>query len=233
MTKKTMLTLTTLAVVAIAAVAVPVLAKPGDGSGPGPASDHRGPGGNATDRREARQDARESRHEAMRDAHDQWQECKRDYRENHSLNDSMQERCMADKDFFLNATQARREAHADIGAILGLERRLGRLEERKILLQHEMDSNASLNDTQKAELQHRIDKIQDHEEKLVVELQKLRSHLKDLDGKWTSVREHIAERRHKGLDDGLEDSDAEDSGASDSGSASASSSDSDSDSGSA
>lgn len=232
---KTMLTLTTLAVLAIAAVGVPALAKPGsDGSGSG---DHRGPGaqGNRTAdhpalNRTERQDARESRHEAMRDAHDQWQDCKREYRDNETLNVSMQQHCMADKDFFLNATHARREAHADIGAIIGLERRLGRLEERKILLQHELNDSSNLTGNQSAELQHRIDKISSEQEKVVAHLEKLRARLKSLDDKWETVREHVAERRHKGLDDGLEDH--EDDGSA-SGSASASDSDSESESDSA
>ena len=202
--KTTLLSLGVLGLLALAAVAVPVLAKPGPGPDHPSADRDNRPDRGAPVNKTERQDAREERRDAMRDAHDQWQECKGDYRENHSLNDSMQERCMADKEFFLNATHARREAHALIGAIVGLERRLGRLEERKVLLQHEMD-NGSLNETQKAALQHRIDKIQDHEEKVVVELQKLRAHLKDLDGTWESVRQHIAERRHKGLDDGMQD----------------------------
>ena len=200
---RTLLSLGTIGLLALAAIAVPVLAKPGPGSdGPGTRDnpDRDRPALNQSER----QDLRGERRDAMRDAHDQWQECKRAFHNETDLNQSMQEHCMGEKAFFLNATHARREAHALIGAIVGLERRLGRLEERKILLEQAM-SNASLNETQKAVLQARIDKIQDHEEKAVAELQQLRDHLKDLDAKWESVREHIAERRHKGLDDGLED----------------------------
>jgi hypothetical protein len=221
--KRTLLTLGTLAVLSLAAVAVPALAKPGDG----PDGGHPGPGpGDDRLNRTDRQDARESRHEAMRDAHDAWQACKRDFRDNQSLNESMQHFCMAEKGFFLNATQARRQAHAEIGAIIGLERRLGRLEERKILLEQELNDSSNLTANETADLQARIDKIQDHEVKVVAELQALRAELKALDGKWATVREHILERRHKGLDDGLEDDsgsdDAADSG--DAGSASDSSS---------
>jgi len=207
---KTMLTLTTLAVLAVAAVGVPALAKPG----PGSASDHPSAGDQRQDRQQARDDRqqlREDRRQAMRDAHDQWQDCKREYRDNETLNVSMQQHCMAEKDFFLNATHARREAHADIGAIIGLERRLGRLEERKILLQHELNDTGNLTGNQSAELQHRIDKISSEQEKVVAHLEKLRARLKALDDKWETVREHVAERRHKGLDDGLEDDSASES----------------------
>ena len=216
--KTTLLSLGILGLLALSAIAVPVLAKPGDGSGrPGPGP---GPGDrmNATER----QDRVQERRDAMRDAHDQWQDCKREYRDNHTLNDSMQQHCMADKEFFLNATHARREAHALIGAIVGLERRLGRLEERKLILEHQLNGSSNLTANQTAELQHRIDKIQAHEEKVAAELQKLRDHLKALDDKWQSVREHIAERRHKGLDDGLEDSDSESASDAESSSSSAS-----------
>jgi hypothetical protein len=220
MKPRTLLSLGVLGLLALASIAVPVLAKPGDGSsphpGPGP-----GPGDrmNATERREQAQERRDS----MRDAHDAWQDCKREYRDNQTLNVSMQKYCMADKDFFLNATHARREAHALIGAIIGLERRLGRLEERKILLEQELNDSSNLTGNQTAALQQRIDKIQAHEEKVVAELQKLRDHLKVLDDKWESVREHVAERRHKGLDDGLEsESDSDSASESDSDSESSS-----------
>jgi DNA repair exonuclease SbcCD ATPase subunit len=219
---------------AVTAFATSAAAKPGpesgDGShrGPGPggnqtADDHKGPRQELRDNRSAE---RKDRHEAMRGAHDAWQDCKRDFRAaNGTLNESMQEHCMAEKSFFLNATHARREARALVGAIAALERRLGRLEERQHLLEDRL-AGGNLTGNESAAIQKRIDHIEEEQDRMVDKLQDFRARLAGLQDKWQTVRHDLSERRHHGEDDGLGD-DSDDS-ASDSSSESASESSSES-----
>src|SRR5687767_15527701 len=111
------------------------------------------------------------RHERMRAAHDAWQDCKAEAR-NATGNGSHVERCGDEKSFFLNATKARREAHALHGAIGALERRLGRLEAREIALEQSLeDGNLTANET--AAIEAKIAKIDAHQDRMAERLQAL------------------------------------------------------------
>jgi uncharacterized coiled-coil protein SlyX len=194
---------------AVTAFATSAAAKPSPSG-----DDHRG--STSDDRRADHRDLRDNRsaerkdrQEAMRGAHDAWQECKREFR-NQTLNESMADHCMHEKAFFLNATHARREGHALVGAIAALERRLGRLEERQHLLEDRLASG-NLTGNESAAIQQRIDKIEDHQDKMVEKLQDLRARLADLQGKWQTVRHDLDERRHRGEDDGLSGDDSSES----------------------
>lgn len=156
--------------------------------------------------KENRSAERQDRQDRMRAAHDAWEACKHD--ENATGNESVQDRCGDEKSFFLNATKARREAHALLGAIAALERRIGRLEAREIALEQELAAgNHSANET--AELQEKIEKIDSHQERMAERLADLRERLEARHEKWQSVREAVADHRH-GDDD--EDDDESDDG---------------------
>lgn len=219
MNKTTRLSLSLLAVglLAITAFASTVVAQPGEGS----ASDH--PRASERSERKAQMEnrsaEREDRQERMRGAHDAWQACKR---ENATANESKQERCGDEKAFFLNSTHARREGRALYGAIAALERRIGRLEAREIVLEQEIASgNLSANET--AEIQEKIEKIDSHQERMVERLQHLQDRLDALQAKWQSVRDHVAAKRH-GSDDSGDADESESESHSESESASSSSS---------
>ena len=215
---RTPLALTILAVglLAMTAFASAVAAKPGD-ERPA-ASDRRE---DAKERMENRTADREERQERMRAAHDAWQECK--HEANATGNESLKERCGDEKAFFLNATHARRESHALIGAIAALERRIGRLEAREIALEQELEAgNLSANET--AELQEKIEKIDSHQERMAERLEALRERLAALHEKWQSARDEVADRRHGSHDDDEEEESEDDDSGSESESESESSS---------
>lgn len=223
MNKRTpILALLAVGLLAVGAFATTAAAQPGDDS---PSSDHRGPRERAQERMENRSAEnrsadRQDRHERMRDAHDAWQACKR---ENSTANVSMQERCGDEKAYFLNATHARREAHAHIGAIAALERQIGRLEVREMRLQDKLD-DGNLSANQTASIQERIDAIQDAQERLADKLERLKARLGSLEEKWASARDEVKERRHSDDEDDEDDEDdSESSSSSSSGSESASS----------
>jgi chromosome segregation ATPase len=205
---KTPLTITLLCVGLLAATAFAstVAAKPGDEGRSGsdrPAA--------AKERMENRSAEREDRQDKMRSAHDAWQECKRDA--NATGNESMKERCGDEKAYFLRAAHARREAHALLGAIAALERRLGRLEAREILLEQKLESgNFTGNETAES-IQQKIDQIDSHQEKMVERLQELRERLEARHAKWQSVRDEVEEHRHGAddEDDGDDEDDSEES----------------------
>ena len=219
-TRKTFLALLCVGLLAVTAIASTASAKPGDGED-GSGDDRRGPrSGNETDDRKGprqelrdnRSDDRMDRHERMRAAHDQWQACKREAR-NESMNASVQERCMEEKAFFLNATHARREARALVGAIAALERRLGRLEEREHLLEDRLAAgNLSANET--AAIQQRLDKIEEHQDRMVEKLQDLRARLAALHDRWHAAREH--KEHGDDEDDDSDESESESSSSSES-----------------
>ena len=222
---------------AVTAFATSAAAKPGPESG----DDHSGrPARDAGDARKAdRQELRDNRsaerkdrHEDMRDAHDAWQDCKRDFRAaNGTLNESMQEHCMAEKSFFLNATHARREGRALVGAIAALERRLGRLEEREHLLEDRLaEGNLTANET--AAIQERLDHIEEKQDQMVDKLQRLRERLAELREKWHSAKE-VKDVEDEDESDSSDDGSSSSSSASGSESASGSASESASESGSA
>jgi hypothetical protein len=226
MTKTTLfLTIAAVGLLAVGGLATAVVAKPGPGRGD-QADDHRGPrDGNAT--REERQAMRSNhtagnhsadrmdRHERMRAAHDAWQDCKR---EAVAANESVPDSCGSEKAFFLNATHARREGHALVGAIAALERQIGRLEVRQMALEDRLeDGNLSANQT--AAIQERIEKIDAAQERLAEKLDQLKARLDALHEKWQSVRDEVKERRH-GEDDQDDEEDEEDLGSSSSSSSS-------------
>jgi hypothetical protein len=187
---------------AVTAFASTVAAKPGDD---GPMAQERREA--AKSQMENRSAERQDRHELMRSAHDAWHDCKREA--NATGNDSMKERCRDEKAFFLNATKARREAHALLGAIAALERRIGRLEAREIALEHQLeDGNLSANET--AAIQQRIEKIDSHQDRMAEKLQDLRDRLEARHAKWQSVRDAVADHEDDDEDDdGAEDDDGE------------------------
>lgn len=192
------LTILCVGLLAVGAIAAPALAKPGEDDGDDRRAD-------AKSHMENRTADREDRRERMRDAHDAWQACKR---ENATANESMQQRCGDEKSYFLNATKARREARALVGAIEALERRLGRLEAREIALEDRLESgNLSANETARVEAQ--IEKIDSHQERMAERLQHLQERLEALMGKWQSARDHVAEHRHGDDEDEEEDDEAE------------------------
>ncbi|MEA3135786.1 MAG: hypothetical protein QOJ26_719 [Thermoplasmata archaeon] len=212
---KTPLTITLLCVGLLAATAFAstVAAKPGDSGSSHPDREA------AKDRMENRTAEREDRQEKMRSAHDAWQECKHDA--NATGNESMKDRCGDEKAFFLRATHARREAHALLGAIDALERRLGRLEVREILLEQKLESGNFTGNETAASIQDKIDQIDAHQTKMVERLQELRERLDARHEKWQSVRDEVQDHRH-GADDESEGEDADESeSASDSSSAAA------------
>lgn len=168
--------------------------------------DDRSPREKAQDRREQVQERREVRKERMDAAQDAWQECKRPH-QNASLNESVQRRCMAEKSFFLNATHARREGRALVGAIAALERQIGRLEVREMHLEEKLASG-NLTGNQTAEsVQAAIDKIDAAQERLAEKLDKLKARLAALHEKWQSVRDEVKERRRGDAQDDDQDDD--------------------------
>src|SRR5687767_8067038 len=184
-----------LGLLAVAALASPVTAKGGD-------EDRSGPRREAAEERMENRTAhrddhtaqnhtdRMDRHERMRAAHDAWQECKRDA--NATGNQSMKDRCGDEKSFFLNATKARREAHALHGGIAALERRLGRLEAREIALEQELaGGNLTANET--AELEARIAQIDSHQERMAERLEALKDRLEARHARWHAVIDDAGE----------------------------------------
>jgi chromosome segregation ATPase len=189
MTMSRTLAFLAIALLTVAGVATVVAAQ--DGKGPG---DHP----KAAERKEAaKEKAAAARDNATAKAEERCAEL------NGTLNDSQQMRCMKVKEFADHAFKARREAHALIGAIGALERRIGRLEVREHVLQAELDSgNFTGNDTAES-VQAEIDQIQEHQDQMVDRVLHLRERLEALHEKWQSVREHVADVRHKGeADDG-------------------------------
>lgn len=179
------LSLLCVGLLAVAAFAAPATAKPG----PGEEGDDRRPDSpgkrmeNHTADRDNRSADRMDRHERMRAAHDAWQECKR---EAAAGNESHVDRCGDEKSFFLNATKARREAHALHGAIAALERRIGRLEAREIALEQELeDGNLSANET--ARIEAKIAKIDSHQDRMAERLEALKERLEARHAKWHAV----------------------------------------------
>lgn len=164
----------------------------------------------AKERREAVQEQRDVRKEKMDAAKDAWQDCKRAGRENVSLNESAQRRCMAEKSFFLNATHARREAKALTGAIAALERQIGRLEVREMHLEGILESGNFTGNQTAGSVQEAIEKIDAHQERLAEKLEKLQARLDALHEKWQSVRDHVKDRRQGEGDDGEDDGESGD-----------------------
>ncbi|HUR25603.1 MAG TPA: hypothetical protein VM327_06285 [Candidatus Thermoplasmatota archaeon] len=225
---RTTLTLSLLCfgLLAVAAFAAPATARPGPGEQADDrpdrpdrraAMENRTADGNYTGHhaeRENRSAQRMDRHEHMRAAHDAWQACKR---ENSTANESVQVRCGDEKSFFLNATKARREGRALIGAIEALERRLGRLEAREIALEQKLESG-NLTDNETAAIQEKIEKIDSHQERMAERLQDLTERLEHRQAKWQAVRDEVADHRHghDDADESKEDGDDADSSESES-----------------
>lgn len=200
MSKTTLfLTIAATGLLALGGLATAVAAEGDDDASPSP---------KAKERREAIQEHREVRKEKMEDAKDAWQGCKRASRDNVSLNESAQRRCMAEKSFFLNATHARREAKALYGAIAALERQIGRLEVREMHLEQVLESGNFTGNQTAESVQAAIDKIDAHQERLGEKLEGLKARLDALHEKWQSVRDHVKDRRH-GEDDEGEDGEDE------------------------
>lgn len=238
MSKTTTIAFSVLAVglLALAGFGTMAAAKPGEDSDDGADHSGRGSGKGHDGNRSAERDNRSAEHDAaqqahaeqrdarkgeMRAAHDAWQECKRDHRDsNESLNESMQEHCMGEKSFFLNATHARREGRALLSSIAGLERLIGRLEVREERLEDRLAAgNLSANETE--HLEARLAKIEGHQDRMVDRLADKQERLEALHARWHSVRDEVADRRH-GHDDDAEPEESDgSSSASDSSSAAA------------
>jgi chromosome segregation ATPase len=166
----------------------------------------------AEERREQAQERRQEARERAADARDAWKEhCRPEG--NATLNETEQRRCMAVKEFFQGAHEARREGRALYGAIDAMERRIGRLEVREEALEQKLASGNFTGNETAASIQEKIDKIEAHQERMMERLEHLRERLEALHEKWQSVRDHVAERRHGGEDD-EDDLDGESSSAS-------------------
>lgn len=207
MTKtRTYLALAAVGLLALGGLATAAAQPGGDDDSSG---DRRGQRDERREQVEERRNETRERHDKMREAHDKWQDCKAAGRGNASLNESAQRRCMAEKSFFLNATQARREARALHGAVGAIERQMGRLEAREIALEQKLASgNLTANETERAEAA--IAKIDGHQDRLAEKLEKLKARLDALHAKWQSVRDHVADRRQHEGDDEDKDDDEDD-----------------------
>ena len=115
---------------------------------------------------------------------------------------------MQEKSFFLNATHARRESHALVGAIAALERRIGRLEAREHELKDRLAAgNLSANET--AALQEKIDKIDEHQDAMIDRLHQLQDRLAALHEKWHSAREQEIKDHRDDDEESDDESDSE------------------------
>lgn len=160
---------------------------PPEGRPAGNRSDDKRADDNRSAGRDGRAEARQDRHEAMREAHAQWKACRHEAR-NETMNASVQERCMEEKAFFLNATHARRDGRALHGGIAAMERLLGRLEAREIALQDRLESgNLSANET--ASVQQRLERIEAHQERVAAKLEAMRERVAALHERWHTVRD--------------------------------------------
>lgn len=166
----------------------------------------------AKDRREAARERAEAAREAAKERREAAQERYQDHcvDDADELNETQQERCMKFKEFADRAHKARREGHALLGAVSAMERRIGRLEVREEMLEQKLAAgNFSDNETAES-IQAQIDKIEEHQERIMERLAHLKERLETLHDKWKAVREHVEERRHGAHDEDDEGEDDED-----------------------
>jgi septal ring factor EnvC (AmiA/AmiB activator) len=176
------------------ALAVPVLADDDEDGGDGPRH-----------RRDGNQTADDGRH--MRGDHN-LSEHPRFARlvafcANETLNDSAQERCDRLERVHDGAHKARRAAHALMGAIDALERRLDRINQTIADLEN-ATADGNLTEEQLENITKRLERLEEHTNRTLERLEHILDRLERLHARWELVREHVAERR------GSDESDDED-----------------------
>lgn len=176
MTKRT-LTLALLGAVAFAFAVAPALAKPGDGHD-----------GQASERKAAAREHREEMKERFHAVCDDPE------------NETVEERCEKARHVGEMAFKARRAAHALLMAIHATEKRIERLEDKEAALNASIQSG-ELSPENQTKAEHRLEVVQHQLEKARERLEKLQERLEKLHAKWAEVREHVAERRAKHMDD--------------------------------
>lgn len=116
--------------------------------------------------------------------------------------------CERLKDVHSGAHQARRAAHAILGAIDAMEARIDRIDNRSAELQAELDAGNHTEENA-TKIQERIDRLAEHRDRTQERIDHLQERIDAIKARWEAAREHAEDWRARHGDDDAEDEEPE------------------------